>query len=352
MKTLLIALEFPPQIGGMETFYAKLAEHWPEEIRVLDNSSGGLVKRGWLRGVFTALREIRTYGPDWVLASDLLPIGIIVWLVSFMLPFRYAVFLHGLDFTLALRRPRKRWLSQRILRRAAAVIAVNSYTAAEVSRIFPEVAAKVSIVNPGAEITAAPSEATRAGLRQNYDLEAAFLITTIGRLVTRKGVDMVLRALPEVIKEIPELRYAIIGQGPALGYVQGIVAELQLEARVLILSDLDQRTKDAWLSLADVFIMPARDIDGDYEGFGIVYLEANALGKPVIAGLSGGVGDAVIDGLNGLRVNENDPSAIAAAIIRLYRDPNLREQLGRQGRERTKEFSWKLQVQKIFAILN
>lgn len=351
MKTLLVTLEYPPQVGGMEAFYGKLAEHWPEEMQVIDNQRGRLVSGSWLPGLWTGFKAWRAEPADWVLAGDVLPVGIIVWLLSFMLPFRYAVFLHGLDFVLAVSKKRKRWLTGRILSRASAIIAVNGYTAAQVKELFPEIAAKISIVNPGAEVEYAPDAAAEARLRQNYGLEDAFLLLTIGRLVKRKGADMVLRALPIALKEIPELRYAIIGQGPAEQYLKDLIAELGLQEKVVMLSGLDTRAKNTWLAVCDAFIMPARNIAGDYEGFGIVYLEANLLAKPVIAGWSGGVGDAVIDGLNGLRVNEEAPAEIAAAIIRLYRDASLRQSLGEQGRQRAEAFSWKTQTEKIFAIL-
>lgn len=350
MKTLLVTLEFPPLIGGVETYYGKLVEYWPEEIRVLDNSERKLVRGSWLIGLLSVARRLRSYRPDWLLVGEILPIGTMAWLLSFLFPFKYAVFLHGLDFSLAVSSARKRFLARRILAGASRIIAVNSYTANQVRTTFPFLN-NITVANPGVEPATEVPVSAIAGLRQNYGLQDAFVIATVARFVKRKGVDMVMRALPEVRREIPEIRYVVIGQGPAEGYLKGLSVSLGIAEQVLMLSGLDTRTKDAWLAACDAFVMPVRDIAGDYEGFGIVYLEANSFAKPVIAGLSGGVGDAVVDGVNGLRVDENDPSAIAAAIIRLYREQSLREQLGRQGCERARLFAWKLQVQKIFAIL-
>lgn len=351
MRTLLVALEYPPLVGGVETYYEKLAKYWPEEITVLDNSRGQLLRRGWWRGVFSVAAYIRSYKPEWVLVGEILPVGIMVYLVSWFLPFKYAVFLHGLDFSLATKSFRKRFITGRILRRADKILAVNSYTAAEIQRNFPELKARIFLALPGAEIEQKPSEASSLGLRHNYNLENAFLLVTVARFVKRKGVDMVLRALPTVIKHIPNLRYVIIGQGPDEEYLKRIIEELHLETHVIMLSGLDRENKNKWMAAADIFVMPARNINGDYEGFGIVYLEANLLGKPVIAGLSGGVGDAVVDGLNGLRVNEEDTLSIAEGILKLYDDKDVRERLGRQGEERAHSFEWKLQVKKIFAII-
>jgi phosphatidylinositol alpha-1,6-mannosyltransferase len=94
--------------------------------------------------------------------------------------------------------------------------------------------------------------------------------------------------------------------------------------------------------------MPSRDIKGDFEGFGIVYLEANLFGKPVIAGFSGGVKDAVVDGYNGLLVDPESIEEIKKGIIKLATDPGLCRQLGEQGRIRaSRDFSWEKQVEKI-----
>lgn len=110
--------------------------------------------------------------------------------------------------------------------------------------------------------------------------------------------------------------------------------------------------KNLWHSLCDIFVMPARNIAGDFEGFGIVYLEANLAGKPVIAGRSGGVSDAVIDGLNGLLVDPENVNDLSKKIIRLALDHELRQKLGEQGRERAlREFNWQKQTEKIYNII-
>lgn len=105
--------------------------------------------------------------------------------------------------------------------------------------------------------------------------------------------------------------------------------------------------------MIDIFVMPARNIAGDFEGFGIVYLEANLCGKVVIAGNSGGVPDAVENNINGLLVDPENEEEIAQAIIELCADKNRREKLGEQGRQRALiKFNWKHQVENIFDFLN
>src|SRR3990167_7530593 len=97
--------------------------------------------------------------------------------------------------------------------------------------------------------------------------------------------------------------------------------------------------------------MPARNIDGDFEGFGIVYLEAGVHGKPVIAGDSGGVRDAVKNDLNGLLVNTESTPDIKDAILKLYHDEFFRRRLGQGGREWVKSFAWEDKVSQIKKIV-
>jgi phosphatidylinositol alpha-1,6-mannosyltransferase len=103
-----------------------------------------------------------------------------------------------------------------------------------------------------------------------------------------------------------------------------------------------------WYNACDLFAMPNRDVNGDTEGFGLVFLEAGASGKPVVAGLAGGTGSAVVDGETGLRVNGENLEEISAAVGRLLRDGNLAEEMGRKGRQRVLEnFTHQRRVQEL-----
>ena len=351
MKTLLVALEYPPAVGGVETYYSELVRNWPEEIRVLDNSERKLVNGWrWLPALGSVAAQLRSYKPDWLIVGEILPLGTVAWILAHFFNFKYAVILHGLDFSLATRNPFKRFLTGRILARASKIIAVNSYTAELIEKQYPGSKDKTAVVNPGARTFDIP-ELLPAKLRANYGLEGTFVLLTMARLVKRKGVDMVLRSLPALLKRIPSLRYVIIGNGPDRAYMQALIDEFGLDEHVIFLPTVSEAEKAAWLSIADVFAMPARNIGGDYEGFGIVYLDAGFAGKPVIAGRSGGVRDAVSDGINGLVVDEEDPHSIALAIERLFDDPELRQRLGEKGHERAAAQSWNLQIKKIYDFL-
>jgi phosphatidylinositol alpha-1,6-mannosyltransferase len=161
--------------------------------------------------------------------------------------------------------------------------------------------------------------------------------------VERKGQDKVIEALPLIKREIPDIRYVICGRGNDEARLRRIAAEKGVAGEVVFAGFVPNEERGAFYDACDVYVMPSREIPekGDIEGFGMTYLEANSFGKPVIGGMSGGVSEAVIDGVTGLLVDPCDVEAIAGACIRLLRDPVLAGRLGRQGRDRVvREFNW------------
>lgn len=361
MKTLLFTLEYPPFKGGIANYYGHLAKYWPidESLAVLDNSRNEIISRewpgflSWLGAIFVLRRKVRQKKIDYVLVGQILPLGTVAWLLSFFRPLPYAVFLHGMDFAYALRTPRKSWLASRILDRADRIIAANTYVAQRAAELRPAWEGKIGVINPGIDSQAPLVDRNlSAALAEQYDLKDKTVLFTLGRLVRRKGVDRTIEALGLIGEPlIHDLRYFVAGDGPEKEHLRNLVPEKFLK-KIIFLGEITEDEKWAWLSLSDIFIMPARYIAGDFEGFGIVYLEANLCGKPVIAGRSGGVLDAVSDGSSGLLVDPESPPEIKEAIIKLVEDRALRERLGQQGEKRAvQDFNWENQVAKIVALI-
>jgi len=356
MKTLLFTLEYQPFKGGIANYYSNIAKYWPigESISVLDNSREELVikERGyfsWWPAIFNLKRKIKKGKIDYVLVGQILPLGTVACFWSYFQPLKYAVFLHGMDLAYALKIGRKKWLAKIILNRAHKIIAANSYVADRVKEIDPFLESKLVIVNPGIESGAPAADQNEIlEIKKRYNLEGKIVLFTLGRLVRRKGIDWTIKALTEIPEPlINKLTYFIAGTGPREEFLKKLVP-LRFAKKIIFLGEITDEEKWAWFNLCDIFVMPSRDIQGDFEGFGIVYLEANLFGKPVIAGSSGGVKDAVRDGYNGLVVNSESVEEIKKGIIKLAVDPGLRQQLGEQGKSRAvKEFNWEKQVEKI-----
>jgi phosphatidylinositol alpha-1,6-mannosyltransferase len=201
---------------------------------------------------------------------------------------------------------------------------------------------RIRIVPPAID----PAELELPGNKQDgageLDWPDAPTLLTVTRLVRRKGVDTVIEALPQIASAVPDIEYVVVGEGPEKERLRELSRRLGVESRVHFVGAVSDEQKAACLHLCDVFVMPSRDIPTEPpEGFGIVYLEANVCGKPVIAARTGGVEDAVEDGVNGLLVEPDSPSQVAEAVERLLRDPDTARSIGARGRARVLErFTW------------
>lgn len=352
MKILLFTLEYPPFLGGVANYYGNLIKYWPkpDDIIVLHNNDDRLINSKlpllkWLPACFALRQKIKQEKIGHILVGQILPLGIVTLICSGFYKIKYSVILHGLDLAYALKRPRKKWLTEKILRRAEKIICANNYTAEMARRTFPGIKQKIAVVNPGAENRQTANAKRLTPIRDKYGLYDKIILLSVGRLVKRKGFDKVIEALPQILKQVPNLVYVIIGDGAEL-------KNYELNDKILIINNASDEERNLWYNICDIFIMPAREIDGDFEGFGLVYLEANLAAKPVIAGRSGGVADAVVDNLNGLMVNSKNISEIADAVIKLAENSSLRQRLGEQGRERAiKEFNWEKQINEFYNFL-
>ena len=163
------------------------------------------------------------------------------------------------------------------------------------------------------------------------------LILSVGRLLNRKGFDNVIRSLPALLEQGMDIEYALIGIGDELSYLLELTSEFNVTERVHFLGHVSYEDLPRWYHACDLFAMPNRDIDGDNEGFGLVFLEAAASSKPAIAGKAGGTGSAVIDGETGLLVDGENITDIVAAIGQILGDPEESSRMGKAARQRVLE---------------
>lgn len=361
-NTLLFTLEYPPFHGGVANYYKNIIKHWPNknQIFVLHNNNNKLINSKlpvlkWFPAFISLWQNIKKNKINHILVGHILPLGTVTFLISKLLKINYSVILHGMDFSFAIKTKHKKILTNLILKNSKSIICVNSYTAKLVKDFLGiKYKNKIIVVNPGinklriTNYELLRNELLINELDNNYSLSNKIVLLTVGRLVKRKGIDKVLESLRDLLKKIPNLVYVILGSGPELKNIKKQISKLNLEKNIIIITDADEKQKNAWYKLSDIFIMTSRNINGDYEGFGIVYLEANLHKTPVIAGNSGGVKDAVIDNLNGLLVDPENINEIKNVIIKLAQDEFLRKKLGNQGYERAiNEFKWKKQIESI-----
>ncbi len=357
MKILLATLEFPPFKGGVSNYYYNLVKYWPkkDEVLVLDNNQSQLMFKHnffpWIKSFFALFKKIRGKQFDYLIIGHILPLGTVAMLLSFIQPFKYAIIIHGLDFSKPLLNWRKRLILRMILKRADKIICANSYVTSLVKDFYPAINHKLKVVNPGiVSFVPKVEESKIRQIKEKYQLKGSFVLFSLGRLVKRKGFDMVIKTVNELVKDY-DIKYFIAGSGPDQTYLESL-AKNQNQVSIYFLGSLSEEEKWAWMKIMNVFIMPARKIGPDFEGFGIVYLEANLFKKPVIAGNSGGVGDAVIHKLNGLMVNPENQEEIKMAILNLKNNPHKGYVMGKNGHKRSVDFAWEKQAQLFYEIIN
>lgn len=371
-KFLLFTLEYPPFKGGISQYYKNLAEHWPNNSffvladNALSNKDTDKIKYRallhkylrprWLKAIFNLKAQISNLGGNvHVIVGQILPLGIAAYYLAKFKKFKYSVILHGLDFSLAIKTKKKQKITAKILKQADKIICANNYTAALVKSFDGTLAAKIFVINPSIEPSFIRNPQRAKELREMHGLSDKIVMLGLGRLVMRKGIDKVIESMAIVEKQTPQIIYVIAGTGPEEKNLKNQTASLpeNLKNKIIFLGQISDTDRWAWLELCDIFIMASRNIAGDFEGFGTVYLEANLAGVPVIAGDSGGIRDAVIDNISGLIVNPENPEAIAEAIIKLASDAKLRQELGEQGQRRTVEnFNAKKQIEKLSKLLS
>ncbi len=243
---------------------------------------------------------------------------------------RLVVYVHGLELVEA-HDDRERAVVADVLS-AADVVVANSGRVRELAIGAGAPAAKVHVVAPAID----PGRITPEGpdLRDRWGVGDRPVILTLGRLIPRKGQDVVLRALPAIRARVPGATYVIAGRGPDRERLEALVRELGLGEAVVFAGFVAEGELGAAYRSADVYAMIARETEDDVEGFGITYLEAGAAGRAVVGGRSGGVDDAVVDGATGLLVPPTDVAQVADALARILEDRRLREGLAARGRAR------------------
>lgn len=269
----------------------------------------------------------------------------------FKLPF--VVYAHGNEILAAIDSD---WDKPRLaLKKAACVLANSRFTAGLLQTIgvAPEA---IAIIPLGCDIEKFRPRTPNPQLRRKVlgDRARGPVILTVGNLVERKGHDMVIRSLPAICQRVPDVTYLIAGDGPFKEMLHELAAELGVRDRVIFAGRVsDDELPDVY-AMCDVFAMPsrARLSSHDVEGFGLVFLEAGACAKPVVAGRSGGIEDAVVDGVTGLIVDPSGARDIGQALIRLLTDGELRVRLGQQGRNRAeREHTWSIVGARVQDIL-
>src|SRR5581483_10098883 len=362
MPSLLVTNDFPPKIGGIQSYLWELWRRLPaEEVTVLTTPHAGAAEFDRVQP-FRVVRDrdkvllptpalarridalAREVGAGLVFLDPALPLGA---LGPRLEAAPYVAVLHGAEVTVPGRLPGSRALLRRVLRSAAGVLAAGLYPAEEAARAAGRPLPGV-VVPPGVDVERfrpRPDAAERAAVRRRYGLpETAPLVLGVSRLVPRKGFDVLIDAVARLARHRFPRSEAVCGArsaavlGPESGGPGGAGGAGGLGERFHLLGRVPDDDLAAVYAAADVFAMCCRERWGglEAEGFGIVFLEAAACGLPAVAGRSGGAGEAVEDGVTGFVVDPLDAGAVAGALSRLLAHPELRRTMGERARARAR----------------
>lgn len=364
MKILLATNDFPPEIGGIQTYCYQLAKNLAllgEEIVVLASGVEGDLEfdkrqnfkiarpKRKISLYFTFFSILRRERIEKILVAHRANYARLASWAKIHLKIPYDIIIYGGEILLS----RRRKSIRQNFARAGRIITISNFTKERLIEIgIPE--KKIVVIHPGVDPIKFNPKFDSSSIKKKYNLAGKRIILTVSHLVKRKGHHNVLRALPQVLEKVPNLVYLIVGKGEEEEKLKGIVKDLKLEDKIIFVEEIEERELPFYYAACDLFIMPSYEIKerGDVEGFGIAYLEAGASGKPVIGGRSGGVPDAIIDGETGLLVDPLNISQIAGALISLLTNSELAQRLGKKGRARVEEeLNWEKMAKKVREII-
>jgi len=352
MKTLLIARDyFPPQIGGISRWLFDVCINLPKEEVICFLSSHicrnkdiypfKVYRSRYFSAKSSYFGEMCTLSKlFYILIKEKIKIiqfetVYVSYLALYLKNFYscpYIIYAHGNEI-LSLRY--SKWSKPfKALRKANKIIA-NSYYVKSLLKRMGIKDSKIEVIHPGVNCEKFRPNVRCDDLKEKLGLSGKKVILTVGNLVKRKGHDKVIEALPIIIKEFPNIIYLIIGKGRDEEYLKKIVEQKKVSKYVKFLGYVSDEELPKYYNLCDIFIMPSRERldENDVEGFGIVCIEASSCAKPVIAGKSGGMDNAVVDGQTGLLVNPTSSIDIAHALIKLLKNEKYAKFLGQNGRK-------------------
>jgi len=359
VKTLLVTNDFPPRVGGINHYTAELMRRFPQgEVTVFASSWPGAerfdsayphpVVRWETKSMYPtgAVRErvlelVAEERPDMVLFGAAAPLALMGRAIERRTGVPYAAFTHGVELW-AGQVPVTRRLLAQVARKAALVTCVSHWAAGELRQMVGS-GPRIELLPPGIDRDRYHPGVSDAAVRERHGLDDHPVICCVSRLTLRKGQDKVIRALPWILREIPEARFLVVGTGPDLERLQNLAARKKVADRVIFAGEVSGDVLPEYFRAGDVFAMPCRTrkLGLEVEAFGAVFLQASAVARPAIAGDSGGAPEAVVHGETGLVVDGNEVDEVAEAVLELLGEPEKAVKLGAAGADRVhRDLTW------------
>lgn len=379
VRCLLIASTFPPIHGGSAVVYDNLCQFMPPgSVRVLSakkNYANNAPVQGWqehdaaanypidrtdflrprvlpppanvlvsvwrllfqdfplyARALLAAARVVRTHDINVVCIGELVTGSWLGMALRKLYNVNVIIYVHGEEITTVTGGRLSGNKRKDYLQAADKIVAVSSFTCDALTSMMDVKPESIVLIQNGVDTARFTPGPRNPALIAKHRLAGKKVVVTVGRMVARKGVDKAVLAFGKVLQHRQDVHYLILGDGELRPEVERIVAAEGLGEHVTLVGKVSDTELVDYLRLCDLFLMPNRTMeDGDTEGFGLVFREANACGKPVIGGRAGGVVEAVKENVSGLLVDGYNVDDIAAAIERILGDDALAERLSAGG---------------------
>ncbi len=336
-KTLVLTENFPPVEGGSGRWFWELYSRLPgSQVIVATNNAtqhitppanGMVIERlplqsaewgiksvtgltFYAKSVTRIIKLIKKHNIKEIHCGRVIHEGVIAWLASKVTGVKVVCYVHGEDVEVAAVSREHSLLVKQVFKRSHTLICNSENSKALVQRLNFADAEKCVVLHPGFDAEHFQPVSRDDQVRKAFGWEDKFSVITVGRLQRRKGQDYFIQAMPELLKRFPTLHYTVIGRGELEQELREQISALGLSDHVQVVTDADDDKMAAMYQQCDVFILPNRTIGGDIEGFGMVLLEAQACGKYVVAGNSGGTKETMRVGETGFVIDCSSPSAI------------------------------------------
>jgi phosphatidyl-myo-inositol dimannoside synthase len=369
MSTLLVSENFPPRIGGSSRWFLEIYRRLPrDQFLIASGEALGqdefdrthdlrvirmpLTLRSWgigsiagVRGYWSAIRRLwrlaRAERVGMLHCGRCLPEGLMALGLKGLSRIPYACYVHGEEMKYAAGSRELRWLTLRVVRRAEFVIANSRNTRQILTGEWGLPESRIRVFHPGVDTGHFRPTGRDRDVRRRLGWGDRPVILTAGRLQRRKGHDQMILALDTIRSAIPEVLYAIVGDGEERAALEGQVARGGLGDHVQFLGALADDELVRCYQQCDLFVLPNRQVGRDIEGFGMVLLEAQACGKPVVAGASGGTAETMRIPETGRIVSCEGPHELAAVVVELLSDCERLARMGMAARQWVVErFDW------------
>jgi phosphatidylinositol alpha-1,6-mannosyltransferase len=348
-RTLLVTNDYPPRVGGIQRTLealweelppdrvAVLAPSWPD-AEAFDAPAPYPILREptefiWPTPGFGARLDeaISDLGVDVVLFGDAFPLAALgPRLARGGTP--YLVAAHGFDYWLSVV-PGAHSMMRMMTSRAIRVPVMCSAFIARTVRTAVPSRVPVSVLHPGADLEAFHPDLPTADLRDRHGVGDRPLVVCVSRLIARKGQDVLIRGMAQIRRRVPDACLLIVGGGPYEERLRAMASEAPASS-VVFAGQVSEAELPRYYAMGDVFAMPCRSrLAGmEVEGWGNVFIEALACGRPIVVGDSGGARETVIDGETGLLVDGRQVGQVADAVAELLGDPDRARRMGQAGR--------------------